>query len=130
MSAEHPTVKLQMEFSEDVLLTEYPYDAKIRFVETAISYDGEVFSVNSLNGLAQDENSFLTDEVYEEITTFGWRHANLIVCGFLALLEAYGQSHLLNDPDIQEDFAQMVQAAKDTYAEKAFEQIRNGLQDK
>lgn len=125
MSNEHPRVVLNSSLNQEVILSEYPYQVMIRGIELSVAYDGETFSLQSDHGFVGHEDAWCE----EEITTFGWRHANLIVCSFLALLEAYGQPHLLNDPDIQEDFSRMVQETKDVYAEKAFKQIRDGLKN-
>lgn len=124
MSKEHPEIEIQTGFKRDEIISEYPYEAKVRLVEMRIAYDGDLFSIESSNGFEDDNTE---DWQHEVITTFGWRHANLIICSLLALLESYGQAHLLNDADIQEDFSHMVQKTKDFYAEKAFEQIRDGL---
>lgn len=125
MTNEHPKIELNFSLSQDMIISEYPYQNLVRVIEISVTYDGETFSLQSDHGIADDED----DWCEEEITTFGWRHANLIACSFLALLEAYGQPHLLNDPDIQEDFSRMVQETKDFYAEKAFKQIRDGLKN-
>jgi hypothetical protein len=126
MPNDHPTIEVSTEFTDSVVLDYYPHETKERIVETSVSYDGEVFCVDCCYAFSDEiHDSNKWDQ--EGITTFGWRHANLVICSLLALLEAYGQPHLLNDADIQEDFSRMVQETKNSYAEKAFEQIRNGL---
>jgi hypothetical protein len=117
----HPWLHLSVEFDhllgEDTLITQ----------KTEVEYDGYSFD---LKFLVAEQNDSQSDQLYEEFRILGPKHANLIICSLLALLEAYGQPSLLNDADIQEDLAKMVQKTKDAYAEKAFEQIRDGLKSK
>lgn len=124
MHNEHPALQLNTELTETVISDEYPFECSDITINTAVSYEGKIFNIAVAFSTEGEENFEMGD-----ITTLGWRHANLVACSLLALLEAYGQPHLMNDKDIQEDFASMVQEAKDAYAQKAFEQIRSRLED-
>lgn len=101
-------------------------DDEYRFVfqKTNFQFDGE--SLDCSFFLKSEENDPYHGP-YEEFRILGAKHANLIVCGILALLEAYGFPTILDDKDIQDDYRQMVQETKDLYAEKTFKQILDGF---
>jgi hypothetical protein len=83
-----------------------------------VSYDGEFLGIDTWESPIGDDFS---EAPIQQVTLVGADQANLLVGAILALLESYGESSLYNDKDTQKDCKQLVQATKDSYAEKAFE---------
>lgn len=124
--AKDPAISLSLEH-EHLFTSQSGYMRAVKHL-TETGYNGQYFN---LDFFVLDENNPHRNPVpYSETRILGAKHANLIICSLLALLEVYGFNHVLNDEDMQEEFAEMVQAAKDLYAEKAIEQIRDGLKSK
>lgn len=85
-----------------------------------ISYDGTLLGIDAWEApLDQD----FSNSPIQQITLVGPDQANLLVGGILALLESYGQPSLYNDKDIQTEYQQMAQEAKDAHAEKTTKQL-------
>lgn len=119
--SDHPELDISVGFEHLV----FGEDDEITSIDhlTRIAYNGSEFDVAFMLSESGQENYVM----YEEFRILGARHANMLVCALLALLETYGQYNITNDQNMQEDYKQMVQTTKDAYAEKAFEQICNGL---
>ena len=84
-----------------------------------VSYDGEFLGVDTWEVPVDQE---FYDSPIQQITLVGENQANLLAGAILALLESYNQPNLLNDEDVQKDYQQMAQKAKESNAEEAIKQ--------
>ena len=80
--------------------------------EMEISYDGEMLGIDTWEAPVGTEITNSTPG--QSVTLFGNGQANLLVGAILVLLEAHGQPCYFNDENIQIEYKQMVQKAKDS----------------
>lgn len=85
-----------------------------------VSYDGEFLGIDTWECPVDADFS---ETPIQQVTLVGANQANLLIGAILVLLESYGEPSLYNDEDIQKEYKQMAEEAKNTYAEKTVEQL-------
>lgn len=84
-----------------------------------VSYDSEYLGVDVWE--APESGEFPASPI-QQLTLVGADQANLLATAILALLESYGETSILNDENLKEQYVQMVQETQKPEIEEAIEQ--------
>lgn len=82
-----------------------------------VSYDGEILGIDTWEAPVGTEITSQTP--CQSLTLVGSDQANLLIGAILALLEAYNQPSYFNDENIQVEYGQIIQEAKNSKSKEA-----------